>query len=128
MAVHIVRFGEPRQPGEGIRVGTVRYLPRGVAKAERLERFFDVWLPELAPSEELLRSFRTTGNWRALERGYRRQLREPAARHLLELLALLSHSADFAVGCYCEDIATCHRRILAEELTTAGAKVVRGEE
>jgi uncharacterized protein YeaO (DUF488 family) len=123
VAIRVVRFGEPRQPGEGLRIGTVRYLPRGVPKAERAERFFDVWLPELAPAEELLRAFRQDGDWRALERGYRRQLREPAARHLLELLAALSKVVQLSVGCYCEDASRCHRSILAEELRSAGADV-----
>lgn len=124
VAVRVVRFGEPRAPGEGVRIGTVRYLPRGVSKEERAARFFDVWLPELAPSEELLRAFRASGDWPALERGYRRQLREPAARHLLELLAALSKVTDIAVGCYCEDRERCHRSILAEALQAAGAEVV----
>lgn len=123
VAIRVVRFGEPRQPGEGIRIGTVRYLPRGVPKGERAERFFDVWLPELAPSEELLRAFRNDGDWRALERSYRRQLREPAARHLLELLAALSKAAELSIGCYCEDVSRCHRSILAEELRAAGAQL-----
>jgi uncharacterized protein YeaO (DUF488 family) len=125
VALRVVRFGEPRQPGEGLRIGTVRYLPRGVPKEERSERFFDVWLPELAPSQELLRSFRAEADWPAFERAYRKQLGEPAARHLIELIAALSRRTDIAIGCYCEDVSRCHRSILADVLAAAGAELAR---
>lgn len=126
VAVRVVRLGSPRQPGEGIRLGTVRYPPRGVPKAEWAARdFFDVWLPELAPGAEAIRTFRERGDWGAFSRTYRKQLREPPARHLIELLAALSHTADLSVGCFCEDESRCHRSILADELLAAGAEVDR---
>ena len=54
MAIRIVRLGSPRAKNEGVRVGTVRRPPRGVPKAEYTARdLYDVWFPELAPSETL---------------------------------------------------------------------------
>ena len=55
MAVHVVRLGSPRTPGEGTRFGTVRRPPRGVAKDRfASEDWYDVWLPVLAPSAVLM--------------------------------------------------------------------------
>jgi uncharacterized protein YeaO (DUF488 family) len=41
----------------------------------------------------------------------------------LELLARLSHVADFSLGCYCEDEARCHRSVLRELLAERGARL-----
>ena len=46
---------------------------------------------------------------------------EPAASQTLDLLAALSKTADFSVGCYCEDEAHCHRSVLRELLAARGA-------
>ena len=128
MAVRVVRLGSPREPGEGLRIGTVRRPPRGVPKDEFASRdFYDVWLPELSPSQELvtaaLRS-ETDREWAGFVRAYRREMATPAARHLIDLLAALSHRTDLAVGCYCEDEDRCHRSVLTELLADAGAEVV----
>jgi uncharacterized protein YeaO (DUF488 family) len=56
MAIMIIRLGSPRITGEGLRIGTVRRPPRGVPKSEFASRnFYDVWLPNLAPSEEYIK-------------------------------------------------------------------------
>lgn len=125
MAIHVVRLGTPRTPGEGVRLGTVRRPPRGVPKSEfaRLD-FYDVWLPELAPSAPVvsraLAEPWTPARWRQFERIYRKEMGAPAARHLIEALAALSATTDLAVGCYCEDPSRCHRSVLAELLESAG--------
>jgi uncharacterized protein YeaO (DUF488 family) len=128
MPVRIVRLGAPRLKNEGVRLGTVRRLPRGIRKTEYAARdYFDAWLPEIAPSAALLASARsrpwTSARWNAFERRYRREMRAPAAARLLNVLAALSKTADFSVGCYCEDAARCHRSILRELLKEAGARV-----
>jgi uncharacterized protein YeaO (DUF488 family) len=128
MAIQVVRLGSPRTPGEGLRLGTVRRPPRGVPKAEYASRdFYDVWLPELAPSEELLRvglHARDEREWRSFERRYRAEMKRPPAARLLALLAALSHRADFSVGCYCAaDEARCHRSILRALLEEHGARL-----
>jgi uncharacterized protein YeaO (DUF488 family) len=126
MALTVVRLGSPRGPREGLRLGTVRRPPRGVRKEEIAARdYYDVWLPELAPSAELVARAHAVGSdagWRAFARSYRREMAEPAARRLVELVAALSHATDLAVGCYCADEARCHRSILRELLARAGAR------
>lgn len=133
MAIRVVRLGEPRVAGEGIRLGTVRRPPRGVPKRDFARRdFYDLWLPELAPtaptvSSALSESWTPT-RWRKFERTYLKEMSAPPARHLIELLAALSKTTDFSVGCYCEDASHCHRSILARLLAEAGATMVRGAE
>ena len=131
MALRVVRLGTPRAPGEGTRVGTVRRPPRGVRKEEFASRdFFDVWLPELAPSAEVvswaLAEPWTDARWNRYARRYRKEMREPAARHLIELLAALSRQTNLSIGCYCEDETRCHRSLLREMLVDAGASITDG--
>ena len=127
MAIRVVRLGSPRGPDEGLRVGTVRRPPRGVPKDEYASRdLYDVWLPELAPSEALLARGRAAGDersWRAFERAYRVEMKQPERRHLLDLLVALSRQSDFSVGCYCADERRCHRSILRELLAERGAEI-----
>jgi uncharacterized protein YeaO (DUF488 family) len=127
MAVRIVRLGEARQPDEGLRIGTVRRPPRGVRKADFARRdYYDVWLPELAPSEPLrawaLSKPFTPQRFAEYEKKYRREMSEPAAQRLIALLAALSASTNFSVGCYCEDESHCHRSLLGALLRDAGAR------
>ena len=126
MPVRIVRLGSPRAEGEGLRIGTVRRPPRGVPKADFAKRdFYDVWLPNLAPSEELLKAGLDAqddaARWKAFVRRYRAEMKRPEPRAVLDLLAALSHGTSFAVGCYCADESRCHRSILRELLEERGA-------
>jgi uncharacterized protein YeaO (DUF488 family) len=127
MSVRIVRLGEPRAPGEGLRIGTVRRPPRGVPKSQfSAQDWYDVWYPVLAPSVETMkvgRAAASAAQWSAFSRKYRAEMALPGARHALELLAALSHSADFSVGCYCRDESRCHRSLLRKLLIDCGAKV-----
>jgi uncharacterized protein YeaO (DUF488 family) len=127
MAVRVVRLGSPRAKGEGLRIGTVRRPPRGVPKSEFASRdFYDVWLPDLAPSEELVRqgqSATTEKDWIAFAKQYRTEMKRPAAARLLDLLAALSRDDNFAVGCYCEDPLRCHRSVLRNLLEEHGARI-----
>jgi len=127
MSVRIVRLGTVRQPGEGLRLGTVRRPPRGVPKARYAkDDWFDVWLPNLSPSADLMRGTRIGEDgkgWRTLERRFRSELKRPDASHLLDALAALSHVADFSVGCYCADETRCHRSVLRSELAKRGASI-----
>lgn len=127
MAIRIVRLGAPRSPDEGIRVGTVRRPPRGVPKAEFASRdFYDVWLPELAPSEDLVKAAQAAASvreWQAFVRRYRAEMKQPAASRLLDLLAALSRTTSLSVGCYCVDEARCHRSVLRTLLAEHGAQV-----
>lgn len=129
MAIRVVRLGTPRQGDEGVRLGTVRRPPRGVRKQELGRRdYFDVWVPELAPSAPLVSWARseplTPRRWARFARRYRAEMRKPAAQRLIALLAALSPQQDFSVGCYCEDASQCHRSVLREVLRQAGAVLV----
>ncbi len=130
--IRIVRLGSPRERGEGLRIGTARRPPRGVKKEDYARRdYYDAWLPELAPSQKVVsralsRPF-TDKRWAKFERDYRREMARPEAARLLELLARLSHHADFSVGCYCEEERRCHRRILRKLLAERGAKLAAPE-
>lgn len=127
MAIRIVRLGSARAAGEGLRIGTVRRPPRGVKKADFAARdFYDVWFPNLAPSEALLKASFPVADaqaWRRFERHFRAELKAPGPQRDLDLLAALSHRADFAIGCYCEDETHCHRSILRALLAERGAEL-----
>jgi uncharacterized protein YeaO (DUF488 family) len=130
VAIRVVRLGSPRARGEGLRLGTVRRPPRGVPKAEYSSRdFYDMWLPELAPSERLVRQAlraTTETSWRAFARRFRAEMKKPSAARLLALLAALSHETALSVGCYCEDESRCHRSVLRELLLEHGASLASG--
>ncbi len=128
MSVSVVRLGSPRKQNEGLRLGTVRRPPRGVPKSDfaRLD-FYDLWMPDLAPSAELV-SFAQHSNgdeksWKTFDRRYRAEMKKPEPARLLDLLAALSHQTNFSVGCYCEDERRCHRSILRKLLTERGAEI-----
>ncbi len=129
MAISIVRLGTPRAPGEGLRIGTVRRPPRGVPKADyaRLD-YYDVWFPNLSPTQDLVHEALAAKDEKevaAFRRKFRHEMSAPDRSRELDVLAALSHTADFAVGCYCEDESRCHRWVLRELLAERGAKLAR---
>jgi uncharacterized protein YeaO (DUF488 family) len=120
--IRIVRLGSARVKGEGLRLGTVRRPPRGVKKADYARRdYYDLWLPDLAPSAKLVA--KAQRDFEGFAKAYRKEMSAPAAERLLELLGRLSHQSEFSVGCYCEDEARCHRSILRTLLVEHGARV-----
>ena len=126
--IRVVRLGTPRLPDEGLRLGTVRRPPRGVRKADYARRdFYDVWVPELAPSPALFSWVKsqplTAARWRAYARRYRAEMKRPEAQRLIALLAALAARTNFSVGCYCEVESRCHRSLLRELFVAAGATV-----
>jgi uncharacterized protein YeaO (DUF488 family) len=133
MALHIVRLGTPRLAQEGTRIGTVRRPPRGVPRSRfAADDWYDVWLPLLSPSAELVKlalaaqqddSAQGRREWARFERAFRKEMREPEAAHTLDLLAALSHHGSFSVGCYCEDEQRCHRSVLRTLLHERGARI-----
>ena len=130
MTIRIVRLGSPRHPEEGLRIGTVRRPPRGVPKSEYAARdLYDVWLPNLAPSEALLKQAQAAAaagdqrSWQSFVRRYRVEMRTPENRALLDMLAALSRHANFSVGCYCADEGRCHRSVLRTLLDERGARL-----
>ena len=127
MALRVVRLGSPRTRTEGVRLGTVRRPPRGVPKSEHASRdFYDLWLPDLAPSEGLVKLALHAADeraWSTFVKRYRNEMKRPEAARLLALLAALSQSADFSVGCYCAEENRCHRSVLKALLLERGARL-----
>lgn len=128
MAIRVVRLGTPRARGEGPRLGTVRRPPRGVRKADFARRnYYDQWLPLLSPSQPVVSRAMaapwTDARWKTFAKAYRREMSAPAPRQMIELLARLSHHADFSLGCYCEREDRCHRSVLRELLAAQGARL-----
>lgn len=125
--IRIVRLGSPRTAREGLRLGTVRRPPRGVPRSEYAARdLYDVWVPDLAPSEALLKQALGAADdraWRTFVRRYRAEMKRPEARRLLDLLAALSRDTNLAVGCYCAEEARCHRSVLRALLVEHGAMI-----
>jgi uncharacterized protein YeaO (DUF488 family) len=126
LPITVVQLGSPRKPHEGLRLGTVRRPPRGVPKTQFAKRnFYDVWLPILAPSQELVSAAqrsRDEKSWRVFERKYRAEMSRADAARILDLLAALSHQTHFSLGCYCENEDRCHRSILRKLLDERGAE------
>jgi len=127
MMIRVVRLGSARRADEGPRIGTVRRPPRGIKKEEYASRnIYDVWFPNLSPTEELLKDSFPIENekeWKTFKRRFLSEMKEPHARRDLDLLATLSHQANFSIGCYCEDEKWCHRSILKELLEQRGANI-----
>lgn len=127
MTVRIVQLGSPRLPDEGLRMGTVRRPPRGVPKSDFASgNWYDVWYPNLSPSLETMKlgqAVETPAQWRAFEKQFTREMRTPENSRTIELLAALSHTANFSMGCYCSDESRCHRSLLRRLLEEAGAKL-----
>ncbi len=127
MVVRVVRLGRPRAEDEGTRVGTVRRPPRGVPKVAFASRnWYDVWFPNLAPSVETMKlgqEAATPAQWSAFRKRYRGEMATPSNTHAIKLLAALSQSSHFSVGCYCEDEQYCHRSVLRALLAENGALV-----
>lgn len=127
MPIHILRLGSPRLPDEGLRIGSVRRPPRGVPKSEFARQdWYDVWYPNLAPSVETMKLGQgadTPAAWAAFERAFRKEMAQPDASRTLDLLAALSHTANFSLGCYCEVEARCHRSLLRALLAERGALI-----
>ncbi len=130
MTLRIVRLGFARTADEGTRIGTVRRPPRGVPKNQFASgNWYDVWYPDLAPTVETMnlgQAANSDAQWKAFEKAFRREMKEPGPSRTLELLAALSRHANFSLGCYCENETRCHRSILRHLVQEAGAHIAEG--
>ncbi len=126
MTVRVVRLGTARRRGEGLRIGTVRHPPRGVPKSEHAtQNWYDVWLPELAPSAQTVKLAQAAANerqWASFVKKYRAEMAAPDKRRILDLLAAMSRQSNFSVGCYCEEESRCHRSVLRALLEERGGQ------
>jgi len=125
MTLHGFRIGDPTGKELGLRIGAVRYLPRGVRKSEYARRgLFDVWLPAVAPSRALI-AWLKSREWtpkvaRMFFTRYEREMRASTdSRQTIKLLAAIAKRAPIAIGCYCEDERRCHRSALVRLIRQA---------
>jgi uncharacterized protein YeaO (DUF488 family) len=88
MTVVLKRAYQPPSPHDGVRVLVDRIWPRGLTKSEVAA---DVWLRDLAPSNELRRWHHAhTGSWASFRRKYLQELSLPEAEAALGNLYALS--------------------------------------
>ncbi len=128
MAIRIVQLGTPRFAAEGLRIGTVRRPPRGVLRENYGHlNYYDLWLPELAPSAPLvswaLSKPWDDKRWTTYARKYVAEMRKPSPQRLIALLAAFSQETNFSVGCYCDNPSRCHRSLLRDLLAEQGAVI-----
>jgi len=122
------RCGDPPKRGEGLRIGTVRYKPRGVKKKDYAKfDYFDIWFPSVAPSRKLLNYIKDKEmdkkTWTVFERRYINELdKSGESRQSVHLLADIAKKMPISIGCYCGDESLCHRSILKKIIS----KVARG--
>ncbi len=125
MTIRIVQLGSDREIDEGLRIGTVRRPPRGLPKAEYSSKnIYDVWFPNLSPSDELLKQYfpiTEEKQWRVFKRRFLAEMKTSGPTRDLDVLAALSHQTNFSIGCYCDDESRCHRSILRNLLEKRGA-------
>ncbi len=127
MAIKVVSLGSPREDQEGLRIGTVRPPPRGVSKENYAQQnFFDMWFPNLSPSEALLKEAPPASDeksWQVFKRKFLAEMKAAEVSKDLDLLAALSHYTSLSMGCYCQDESRCHRSLLRELLLERGAEI-----
>lgn len=120
--IRIICLGdEPRD--DELRIGAVQRVPIRKPKGSK----FALWLPEMAPSEELRQAFRRGAglSMREFLRRFKAEMRALERKHLIRFVAELSRKLpiDVAVGCYCRDEHECHRSVLRELLAKEGVEV-----
>lgn len=122
MKLRTFRIGDPPGAADELRIAPTRRPPRGVAKGD-WHRYFDVWLPALAPSAELFararRLIATDAGWRQFSRAYAREMSQTEARQTIALLSVLARRVPIAIGCFCEDESRCHRSVLRRLIADA---------
>ena len=125
MKLRTYQVGSPRTRADGLRIGTVRFLPRGVKKEDYGRRdCFDVWLPLLAPSRDLIRWLKsgaiTDTRWAQFAKRYASEmLTNTDCRQTIQLLAAIAKRTPISIGCYCADEQHCHRSLLRKLIASA---------
>lgn len=120
MSIRVICIAGPRRRGEGLRIGVVRYPPRGKPRGS----LYDAWLPELSPSKELITEWKERPELtRWWLRRFRAEMSKPMPKHLIMMLAELSRRTNLSIGCYCPDEESCHRSVLRELLEAKDAEI-----
>lgn len=117
------------EPEDGLRVLVARFRGHGVPKTR-----YDLWLPSLGPSEELLHRFLGKKiTWATFSKEYQQELwtdgpvdeknktsKNHGQKGLLRLLRFISQQQRVTLLCHCdEDTEHCHRHLLQKMLLSS---------
>ena len=121
--------GSAVQKGDGLRILATRFRGRGLPASQ-----YDVWMPSLGPSEQLLRAMMGGAiDWKTFTKRYHDELymdgpidersetiKNHGQKSTLRLLKALSEKQNVTLMCHCvEDAKECHRFLLAKEIAKA---------
>ena len=121
--------GQPDTKKDGLRILATRFRGRGMATNR-----YDVWMPSLGPSEQILRDVLSDKiSWATFVREYRREMlmdgpidarsrtiKNHGQKFTLRLLKRLAEKGRVTVMCHCaEDEPHCHRHELKKLITRA---------
>ncbi|OAM90047.1 DUF488 family protein [Termitidicoccus mucosus] len=114
LKLHTYRYGDAGGL-PGLALGVARFLPRNIRREDYAARgYFDVWLPLLAPSRELVAAYRKGSiDHETFASRYRKEMKEGAPAQVIRLLAAQAARTRINLGCFCEDASRCHRSVLA---------------
>ena len=114
---------------DGLHILATRFRGRGLPTSR-----YDVWMPSLGPSEQLLRSVLDGRiDWKTFAKKYREELyldgpiddrsgtiKNHGQKSTLRLLKALGEKQDITLMCHCDEDATrCHRFLLQKEIECA---------
>jgi uncharacterized protein YeaO (DUF488 family) len=118
-----------KRKDDGLRILATRFRGRGLPASK-----YDVWMPALGPSEQLLKAVMGGAiEWKEFTRRYRDELfmdgpiddrsetiKNHGQKSTLRLLRTLSEKQNVTLLCHCvEDAKECHRFLLAKEIERA---------
>ena len=92
---------------DGLKISIMRFTPKNFS--------YDVWIPELAPTPELLKIYREKRiNWQEYEEGFLHLMANNSGA--IDRLIQLATKQDVTI--YCSEFRPerCHRRLVAEEV------------
>jgi uncharacterized protein YeaO (DUF488 family) len=109
---------------DGLRILATRFRGRGMPA-----NLYDVWMPSLGPSEQLLKSVLAGQiTWAAFTRDFKKELfldsaidvrnrtvKNHGQKSTLRLIKAMAREGNVTLMCHCdEDAKECHRHILRE--------------
>jgi uncharacterized protein YeaO (DUF488 family) len=118
-----------RKKDDGLRILATRFRGRGLPTSR-----YDVWMPSLGPSEQLLRSVLDGRiDWKTFAKKYGEELyldgpiddrsdtiKNHGQKSTLRLLRALGETQNVTLMCHCDEDATdCHRYLLQKEILRA---------
>jgi uncharacterized protein YeaO (DUF488 family) len=121
-------WSDPKKD-DGLRILATRFRGRGLPATR-----YDVWMPALGPSEQLLKAVLAGKiDWKTFAKRYRAELymdgpiddrsdtiKNHGQKSTLRLLKALGEKHHVTLMCHCDENATeCHRFLLVKEISRA---------